>query len=338
MTRPWSLDAAHGASRVADFFANTGPTGQRAIAAIGEEAARAVVGRRCPPTSSRAARPMARRSPSTSSPGRAATAAPWSRTWASRSNTQLTDGPGALGADQPHRRSSSCRCCPTGARTAPSPCRTAPACGLPPPPDYSEDPSSAFYKEALEVYETVKTPRRRSSARSPASGRTTRCCRRRRPATGSRSPCRCSSASDADLDDARRRAGAARHRAGRRLHRLLGRQVRLRPGAADHLHPPRHRPEVGAAADHAAVPRISERPQHAVGAAAAVLTAVFGEDFAFEDATHEADGLDPRTFAELLGGGRGGRHLAALWRHPLPRGDRARASSRAAASAPTSSR
>jgi hypothetical protein len=31
------------------------------------------------------------------------------------------------------------------------------SCGLPPPPAYSEDPSSAFYREALEVYQTVKT-------------------------------------------------------------------------------------------------------------------------------------------------------------------------------------
>ena len=31
------------------------------------------------------------------------------------------------------------------------------SCGLPPPPAYSEDPSSAFYKEAYEVYEVRKT-------------------------------------------------------------------------------------------------------------------------------------------------------------------------------------
>lgn len=35
------------------------------------------------------------------------------------------------------------------------------------------------------------------------------------------------------------------------------------------------------------------------GAAATVLTAIFGEDFAFEDATHEDDGLDPRTFSSF---------------------------------------
>ncbi len=29
-------------------------------------------------------------------------------------------------------------------------------CTLPPPPEYSEDPNSPFFKEALEVYEAVK--------------------------------------------------------------------------------------------------------------------------------------------------------------------------------------
>ena len=32
------------------------------------------------------------------------------------------------------------------------------------------------------------------------------------------------------------------------------------------------------------------------GAASAVLTAIFGEDFAFDDATHEDDGLPVRSF------------------------------------------
>ena len=35
------------------------------------------------------------------------------------------------------------------------------------------------------------------------------------------------------------------------------------------------------------------------GAAAGVLTAIFGEGFAFEDATHEDDGLAPRAFASF---------------------------------------
>ena len=40
------------------------------------------------------------------------------------------------------------------------------------------------------------------------------------------------------------------------------------------------------------------------GAAAAVLTNLFGENFAFEDKTGSHDGLAPRTFPEFLGGGR----------------------------------
>ena len=41
------------------------------------------------------------------------------------------------------------------------------ACALPPPPAYSEDKTSAFYKQALEVYETEKnlTPEQRAIAR-----------------------------------------------------------------------------------------------------------------------------------------------------------------------------
>lgn len=43
----------------------------------------------------------------------------------------------------------------------------ASACGLPPPPAYSEDKASDFYKEAFEVYDTVKTitPAQRLTAR-----------------------------------------------------------------------------------------------------------------------------------------------------------------------------
>jgi len=35
------------------------------------------------------------------------------------------------------------------------------------------------------------------------------------------------------------------------------------------------------------------------GAAEVVLTAIFGADFAFQDATHEADGMGPRAFASF---------------------------------------
>ena len=64
-------------------------------------------------------------------------------------------------------RSSKNRFCRTGARTGLSPCRKAQACALPPHPEYSEDKASAFYKEALEVYEAKQnlTPERRAIAR-----------------------------------------------------------------------------------------------------------------------------------------------------------------------------
>jgi hypothetical protein len=40
-------------------------------------------------------------------------------------------------------------------------------------------------------------------------------------------------------------------------------------------------------------------------------------DFAFDDATHEDEGLPVRSFPFQGGGGRGG-DVAALWRHPFP--------------------
>ncbi len=57
------------------------------------------------------------------------------------------------------------------------------------------------------------------------------------------------------------------------------------------------------------------------GAAAAVLTNMFGENFAFEDATHARDGIKPRSLPEFLGGGRGSRHLQIIWWHSFSRRD-----------------
>ena len=44
---------------------------------------------------------------------------------------------------------------------------TGASCDLPPPPAYSEDKDSEFYKQALEVYQTVKslTPEQTAIAR-----------------------------------------------------------------------------------------------------------------------------------------------------------------------------
>ena len=59
------------------------------------------------------------------------------------------------------------------------------------------------------------------------------------------------------------------------------------------------------------------------GAAAVVLADFFGENYAFEDSTHKADGLIPRSYPSFWAARRG-RHIAALWRHPFPRRHRAR--------------
>ena len=63
--------------------------------------------------------------------------------------------------------SSSCRCCPNGATTAPLSCPSGATCATPGNPPFSTEPDSQFYKEANEVYETVKnaTPEQMAIAR-----------------------------------------------------------------------------------------------------------------------------------------------------------------------------
>ena len=142
--------------------------------------------------------------------------------------------------------------------------------------------------------------------------------------------CRSSTADRCPIETTRRCAGPARHRACRCLHRLLARQVRIRPVRARSpisasTIDPKWEPLL-------ITPPFPEYPSgHSTqsGAAAAVLTAAFGEDFAFEDRTHEADGLPVRTFPELLGGGATRPAVAALRRHPFPQRHRAAAWSRA---------
>ena len=80
--------------------------------------------------------------------------------------------------------------------------------------------------------------------------------------------------------------------------------------------------------NHAALPRISSGHSTQSAAAAAVLTALFGDNFAFEDTTHADDGLTPRNFpsfraaAEEAGISRlyGGIHFRAAIERGLEQG------------------
>ena len=85
---------------------------------------------------------------------------------------------------------------------------------------------------------------------------------------------------------------------------------------------------MGSPAHHAAVSRISSGHSTQSGAAAVVLADLFGENYAFEDSTHKADGLIPRKFpsfwaaAEEAGISRlyGGIHYRAAIVHGLEQG------------------
>jgi hypothetical protein len=169
------------------------------------------------------------------------------------------------------------------------------SCPAPPPPEYSEDPSSAYYREAVEVYEVKKniTPEQRAIARFWA-------------------------------DDAMLSVTPPGHWTSIALNILERDEVGLeqsvdvlaRLGIAqadafigcwqakfvyDTVRPITYIRRVIDPAFETIVntPPFPEYPSgHSTQSAAAamVLTAAFGDDFAFDDNTDEADGLKPRSF------------------------------------------
>ena len=168
-------------------------------------------------------------------------------------------------------------------------------CGLPPPPAYSTEPGSAFYAEAKEVYDTVKdlTPEQRQIARfwsddpmlSPTPpGHWISIAMQVQTATG---------APLSEQVDLQARLGIALADAFIGCWNAKFEYDFLRPvtyirATMD----PKWEPLL-------ITPPFPEYPSgHSTqsGAAAEVLTAFFGEDFAFEDATHLDDGLKPRQF------------------------------------------
>ncbi len=170
------------------------------------------------------------------------------------------------------------------------------ACPLPPPPEYSEDPSSAFYKEAMEVVGVsgTLTAEQRAVARFWSDD----------PMLSPTPPGHWVSIALQIFD----RDGVALDRRVETLARLgiamadafigcwqtkfeynLLRPVTYIRRVIDQKWEPL-----------LITPPFPEYPSgHSTqsGAAAAVLTAVFGENFAFEDATHARDGLAPRHYA-----------------------------------------
>jgi hypothetical protein len=168
-------------------------------------------------------------------------------------------------------------------------------CGLPAPLEYSEDKSSAFYKEALEVYQSVKdlTPEHRVIARFWSDD----------PMLSPTPPGHWMSIALQVLD---------RNHAG--IEQTADVLARLGVALADSFigcwdAKFRHDlvrpltyirrvidPKWEAILNTPPFPEYPSGHSTQSGAAAEVLTKVFGDNFAFEDATHAADGLKPRPF------------------------------------------
>jgi membrane-associated phospholipid phosphatase len=172
------------------------------------------------------------------------------------------------------------------------------ACPLPPPPPYSEEPGSAFHDEAMEVYRTARslTDEQRIIARFWSDD----------PMLSPTPPGHWISIALAILDD----SGAPVAVRADVLARLGVAMADAFIGCwyskfeFDLIRPVTYiRKVIDPTFEPLLItPPFPEYPSgHSTqsGAAAAVLAAAFGADTAFVDATHEADGLAPRSFASF---------------------------------------
>ncbi len=201
------------------------------------------------------------------------------------------------------------------------------ACALPPPPEYSEDKTSEFYKEALEVFETKRdlSPEQRAIARFWSDD----------PMLSPTPPGHWISIALQIFDrdkvgieksvDVLARLGIAEADSFIGCWNAKFQYDLLRPVTyIRRLIDPKWESVL-------ITPPFPEYPSgHSTqsGAAAVVLTDVFGDNFAFEDATHTRDGLEPRAFpsfwaaAEEAGISRlyGGIHFRAAIERGLEQG------------------
>jgi hypothetical protein len=281
------------AAAMKDFFANTGPTGQRAMAAL-EKKLRAE-------TTSGVPSDVVARSEAQGA-AIAAEIAAWSRNDGGAvvenmgfpMEYELTPGPGhwvptSTIAQQQFPL------LPDWGRNRPFAMPDGAACAAPPPPEYSEAPSSAYYREAMEVYEIKNTitPEQRAIARFWADD----------AMLSVTPPGHWTSIALAILDrdevgldqsvDVLARLGIAQADA------FIGCwQAKF---VYDTVRPITYIRKVIDPAFETIVntPPFPEYPSgHSTQSAAAamVLTSVFGDDFVFNDNTDEADGLEPRSF------------------------------------------
>ena len=172
------------------------------------------------------------------------------------------------------------------------------ACPLPPPPAYSEEPSSAFHREAREVHDTARnlTPEQEEIARFWSDD----------PMLSPTPPGHWiwialdildqENASLARSAEVLMRLGVAMADAFIGCWHAKFEYDLLRPVTyIRRLIDPKWEPLL-------ITPPFPEYPSgHSTqsGAAAAVLESIYGTDFAFTDRTHERDGLAPRRFASF---------------------------------------
>jgi len=201
------------------------------------------------------------------------------------------------------------------------------ACPIPPPPPYSEDPSSAFYREALEVHEAVRnlTPGQEAIARfwsdDPMLSPTP-------PGHWLFIALDILEQEKANLDrtaEVLMRLGVAMADAFIGCWHAKFEYDLLRPVTyIRRVIDPKWEPLL-------ITPPFPEYPSgHSTlsGASAAVLTSIYGKDFSFTDRTHERDGMAPRSFpsfdaaAEEAGISRlyGGIHFRAAINHGINQG------------------
>jgi hypothetical protein len=168
-------------------------------------------------------------------------------------------------------------------------------CSLPPPPEYSEDPGSAFYKEAYEVYDTV----RNLTAEQEAIAR-----------FWSDDPMLSATPPGHWLGIAL----AIAERDQLDLERTVDMFARLGIAVSDAFISCWHEkyiydlvrpltyirrlidPDWNTILNTPPFPEYPSGHSTQSAAAATVLTALFGDDFAFDDPTHSADGLKVRSY------------------------------------------
>ena len=276
------------------YFGNTGPTGQRAIKAAQKKwRANAVEG--VDPEvvvrsetfgkamAARDLRLVARR---------------WRRghrpTWASRRSWTCRRAK-ANGCRPTRSASSSCRCCPTGETTAPSPLRRAPPARRRATRPTASSPSSQFYMEAVEVYETGKnaTAEQKAIARfwsdDPMLSMTP-------PGHWVSIALQVAERADLPLDqnvDLLARMGVAMSDAfvgcwhDKYVYNLVRPITYIKKNIDPKWDPLLNTPPF---------PEYPSGHSTVSGAMDAVLTGFFGENYAFEDKTGSPDGRNPRMF------------------------------------------